>query len=281
MVSRLPVVYGARRPDRMGAVSRPAGKLRNDPAAARPCAYDRRRFGSLDHRRAEMDPMSQTSSGEPARRLRILVVDDHPMYREGLVMTLAAAADFDPVGQAGDGEAALELAATTRPDIVLMDLRLPGISGIEATRRLVAAMPGIRVVVVSMLEDDDSIFAAMRAGASGYLLKGSDRDELLSALRAVSLGEVIFGAAIARRVMAFFTGRPSAAAAIAFPELTDREREILERIAHGDPNPVIARTFGLTDKTIRNHVSNILNKLQVADRAQAVARARDAGLGTG
>lgn len=222
-----------------------------------------------------------TSPGEPARRLRVLVVDDHPMYREGLVMTLAAAADFDPIGQAGDAETALELAATIRPDIVLMDLRLPGMSGIEATRRLVAADPSVRVVVVSMLEDDDSIFAAMRAGACGYLLKGSDRDELLSALRGVSLGEVIFGAAIARRVMAFFTGRPSAAAAMAFPELTDREREILERIARGEPNPVIARTFGLTDKTVRNHVSNILNKLQVADRAQAVARARDAGLGAG
>ena len=227
------------------------------------------------------DPMSPVQQGETATRLRVLVVDDHPMYRDGLVMTLAASPGFEPVGQAGDGETALELAAETRPDIVLMDLRLPGSSGIEATRRLVAADPGIRVVVVSMLEDDDSIFAAMRAGASGYLLKGADRDELLSALRGVALGEVIFGASIARRVMAFFTGRPSSAAAMAFPDLTDREREILERIAHGDPNPVIARTLGLTDKTVRNHVSNILNKLQVADRAQAVARARDAGLGTG
>ena len=224
---------------------------------------------------------------DPARvsdattRHRVLVVDDHPMYRDGLAMTLAASRDFEPVGAAGDAESALEMISELHPDLVLMDLRLPGMSGIEATRRLVAANASVRVVVVSMLEDDDSIFAAMRAGASGYLLKGSDRDELLSALRAVSLGEVIFGAAIARRVMAFFTGRPSSAAALAFPELTDREREILERIAHGDPNPVIARTFGLTDKTVRNHVSNILNKLQVADRAQAVARARDAGLGAG
>jgi DNA-binding NarL/FixJ family response regulator len=132
-----------------------------------------------------------------------------------------------------------------------------------------------------MLEDDDSIFAAMRAGARGYLLKGADRDELLTALRAVAQGEVTFGAAVARRVMAFFTGQAPAAAAAAFPELTEREREILERLARGDGNQAIARQFGLSDKTVRNHVSSILNKLQVADRAQAIVRARDAGLGSG
>jgi len=227
-----------------------------------------------------MDARGPAQPGEEARRLRVVVVDDHPMYRDGLVMTLAATRDFEAVGQASDGETAIEVAEALRPDIVLMDLRLPGMSGIEATRRIVAADPDVRVVVVSMLEDDDSIFAAMRAGAHGYLLKGTDRDELLSALRAVSLGEVTFGATIARRVMAFFSGRTTAAAAAAFPELTDREREILERIARGDPNPVIARTFGLSEKTVRNHVSNILNKLQVADRAQAIVRARDAGLGS-
>ncbi len=202
------------------------------------------------------------------------------MYRDGLVLTLAASVDFEPVGEAGDGETAVDLAAALRPEIVLMDLRLPGMSGIEATRRIAATIPEVKVVVVSMLEDDDSIFAAMRAGARGYLLKGADRDELLSALRAVATGEVIFGAAIARRVMAFFTGRSTSAAAAAFPELTEREREILERIARGDPNPVIAQQFGLSDKTVRNHVSSILNKLQVADRGQAIVRARDAGLGS-
>jgi DNA-binding NarL/FixJ family response regulator len=227
-----------------------------------------------------MDATVPERPGEQARHLRVVVVDDHPMYRGGLVMTLAASAEFDPVGEAGDGVAALEQVSLTHPDIVLMDLRLPGMSGIEATRRILAADPSVRVVILSMLEDDDSIFAAMRAGASGYLLKGADRDELLSALRAVALGEVIFGAAVARQVMAFFAGRAPAAAAAAFPELTDREREILERIARGDPNPVIAQTFGLSEKTVRNHVSNILNKLQVADRAQAVVRARDAGLGS-
>jgi DNA-binding NarL/FixJ family response regulator len=227
-----------------------------------------------------MDAPDRASSGSAAAPHRVLVVDDHPMYRDGLVLTLAASPDFRPVGEAGDAEAALELVARQRPDMVLMDLRLPGMGGIEATRRIRAEDPAIRVVVVSMLDDDDSIFAAMRAGASGYLLKGADRDELLTALRAVAHGEVIFGAAIAQRVMAFFTGQQPMAAAAAFPDLTDREREILERIARGDPNQMIAVQFGLSDKTVRNHVSSILNKLQVADRAQAVARARDAGLGS-
>jgi DNA-binding NarL/FixJ family response regulator len=227
-----------------------------------------------------MDASVPTSPGDTARRLRVIVVDDHPMYRDGLRMTLAATRDFESVGEARDAESALDLVAEHHPDMVLMDLRLPGMSGIEATRRIVAADPGVRVVVVSMLEDDDSIFAAMRAGARGYLLKGADRDELLAALRAVAHGEVIFGAAIARRVMAFFTGQMPTAAAAAFPELTDREREILERLARGDPNQAIAQQFGLSDKTVRNHVSSILNKLQVADRAQAIVRARDAGLGS-
>jgi DNA-binding NarL/FixJ family response regulator len=228
-----------------------------------------------------LDASDPASPGGTPRRLRVLVVDDHPMYRDGLTLTLDATADFEVVGEAGDGETAIALALRERPDLVIMDLRMPGMSGIEATRRIVAADPEIRVVVVSMLEDDDSIFSAMRAGARGYLLKGADRDELLTALRAASRGEVIFGAAVAQRVMAFFTGRSTSAAAAAFPELTEREREILERIARGDPNPVIAQQFGLSDKTVRNHVSSILNKLQVADRAQAIVRARDAGLGAG
>lgn len=217
--------------------------------------------------------------GAPPRRLRVVVVDDHPMYRDGLAMTLRASRDFEPVGEAADGETALGLVAEARPDLVLMDLRLPGMSGIEATRRLVETDPGVRVVVVSMLEDDDSIFAAMRAGACGYLLKGADRDELLSALRGAALGEVIFGASIARRVLGFFSGRAPSPAAAAFPDLTARELEILERIARGEANPVIARDLGLSEKTVRNHVSTILNKLQVADRGAAIARARDAGLG--
>jgi DNA-binding NarL/FixJ family response regulator len=223
----------------------------------------------------DLDPRPDAAS-----RVRVFVVDDHPMYRDGLAATLAASRDFEPVGSAGDAETALPAILETRPGLVLMDLRLPGMSGIEATRRILAADPDMRVVVVSMLEDDDSIFAAMRAGARGYLLKGADRDELLSALRSVAHGEVTFGAAIARRVMSFFAGQMPTTAAAAFPELTEREREILERIARGDANLVIAQRFGLSDKTVRNHVSSILNKLQVADRAHAIVRARDAGLGT-
>jgi len=226
-----------------------------------------------------MDATGEAQPSDAQHRHRVFVVDDHPMYRDGLAMTLAASRDFEPVGSAGDAETALGEIARLRPDLVLMDLRLPGMSGIEATRRITAADAQTRVVVVSMLEDDDSIFAAMRAGARGYLLKGADRDELLAALRAVAHGEVIFGAAIARRVMAFFTGQMPSTAAAAFPELTEREREILERLARGDANPVIAQRFGLSDKTVRNHVSSILNKLQVADRGQAIVRARDAGLG--
>jgi DNA-binding NarL/FixJ family response regulator len=225
----------------------------------------------------DVDPVM---SANMPRRHRVLVVDDHPMYREGLTLTLAASPDFEPVGDAPDAETALESFARLRPDLVLMDLRLPGMGGIEATRRITATGLRAKVVVVSMLEDDDSIFAAMRAGASGYLLKGADRDELLAALRAVAQGEVIFGAAIARRVMAFFTGQMPSTAAAAFPELTDREREVLERVARGDSNPIIAQRLGLSDKTVRNHVSSILNKLQVADRSQAIVRARDAGLGS-
>jgi DNA-binding NarL/FixJ family response regulator len=227
-----------------------------------------------------MDTRAPDHDGGRDRRLRVVVVDDHPMYRDGLTMTLRAARDFEPVGEASDGESALALTAALQPDLVIMDLRLPGMSGIEATRRLVEADPNVRVVVVSMVEDDDSIFAAMRAGASGYLLKGADRDELLSALRSVSMGEVIFGAAIARRVLGFFAGRSPSAAAAAFPDLTPRELEVLEQIARGAANPVIARDLGLSEKTVRNHVSTILNKLQVVDRGAASTRARDAGLGT-
>jgi DNA-binding NarL/FixJ family response regulator len=226
-----------------------------------------------------MEASDPAPSGDTPVRYRVLVIDDHPVYRDGLVLTLAASRDFEPIGEAGSAEAALEMIAERRPDMVLMDLRLPGMSGIEATRRILIEDSRVMIVVVSMLEDDDSIFAAMRAGARGYLLKGADRDELLTALHAVARGEVIFGAAIARRVMAFFSGQSPSAAAAAFPELTEREREILERIARGEPNGVIAQRFGLSDKTVRNHVSSILNKLQVADRAQAIARARDAGLG--
>lgn len=212
--------------------------------------------------------------------LPVLVVEDHPMYRDGLRATLASAPDIELVDGVGDGETAVAVVEARHPRVVLMDLNLPGMGGIEATRRMIARDPDIRILVISMLEDDDSVFSAMRAGARGYLLKGADRDEVLRAVRSVASGEMIFGATIARRIMGFFAGSARSSAAAAFPELTERERQVLERLARGDDNTAIAQRFGLSGKTVQNHVSSILNKLQVADRSQAIVRARDAGLGS-
>ncbi|WP_419999766.1 response regulator [Streptomyces boninensis] len=210
---------------------------------------------------------------------RVLIADDHPVFRAGLRLMLAAAPDLEVVGEAETGTAAVELAVGTRPDVVVMDLRMPGLDGIEATRRLLAADPELGVVVLTMFEDDDSVFAAMRAGARGYLLKGADQEELLRAIRSIAAGEAIFGPAVAKRVIEHFaTGDGSARAA--FPTLTDREREVLQLIARGKGNAAIAHELVLTLKTVRNHVSNIFGKLQVPDRAAAIIKARDAGYGT-
>ena len=207
--------------------------------------------------------------------MRILIADDNPEFREGLRGLLAGAPDTAVVGEAATGDQAIALAARLQPDVVLMDLKMPGLNGIEATRRIVGASPHIGVLVVTMFEDDDSVFAAMRAGARGYLLKGALKAETLRAIRAVASGEAIFSPAIARRLMSFFA-RPTAPA---LPELTDREREVLTLIAQGRSNQQIAEQLYLSLKTVRNHVSNIFGKLQVVDRAQAVLRAREAGLG--
>jgi DNA-binding NarL/FixJ family response regulator len=218
--------------------------------------------------------------------MRVLVVDDHPLYREGLVTAVSVLAGVEVVGEAGDAASAVELAAALTPDVVIMDLNLSahrehrGGNGIDATRRIVAARPQTAVLVLTMLEGDESVFAAMRAGARGYLLKGADRQEIARALHAVAGGEVVFSAAIADRVLAWFAGG-GRAAVVPFPELTEREREVLDLVARGLTNPAIAKRLYLSEKTVRNHVSNVFTKLQVADRAQAVARARDAGLGAG
>ena len=211
---------------------------------------------------------------------RVLVVDDHPLYREGLLTALAAAPGVDVVGEAGDGAEAVELVALLRPDVVLMDLHMPGMTGVEATRVVGERHPDVAVLVLTMLDGDDAVFAAMRAGARGYLLKGAGRDEITSAIASVARGEVVFSAGIASRVLSFFSGPPARTTAQPFTELTEREREVLDLVARGLTNPAIARRLVLSEKTVRNHVSNVFTKLQVSGRAEAVARARDAGLGT-
>jgi DNA-binding NarL/FixJ family response regulator len=209
--------------------------------------------------------------------LRILVADDHPVFRDGLRSLFALDPNVELVGEAATGTEAVDAAAELDPDVVVMDLHMPGMNGIEATRRIVETSPGVGVLVLTMFEDDESVFAAMRSGARGYLLKGAGQEEIVRAIESVGRGEAIFGPTIARRVIDFFA--QPARSPHPFPDLTDREREILELIAQGRSNPDIARHLVLSTKTVRNHVSNIFTKLRVADRAQAIVRAREAGLG--
>lgn len=212
--------------------------------------------------------------------IRVLIADDHPVFRFGLRALLSAEPEIEVVGEATTGEEAISSAETLGPDAILMDINMPGISGIEATRRISQANPHAGILVITMFEDDDSVFAAMRAGARGYLLKGAAGDETVRAIRAVSNGEAIFSPSVARRLMQYFAAPHASAAPQAFPELTEREREILNLIAQGYTNTAIAEKLVLSAKTVRNHVSNIFSKLQVAGRAEAIIRARDAGLGT-
>ena len=210
--------------------------------------------------------------------IRVLIADDHPVFRDGLRALVESAPDLDLAGEATTGLEAVELAASGKPAVILMDLRMPDLSGIEATRRIVETDPSVAILIVTMSEDDESLFAAMRAGARGYIPKDAERDQILSAIRAAALGEAVFGASIARRVAEFFAA-PRSPAAEPFPDLTDRENEILELIAQGRSNSEIAGRLGINSKTVRNHVANVFNKLQVADRAHAIVRAREAGLG--
>jgi DNA-binding NarL/FixJ family response regulator len=210
-------------------------------------------------------------------RLRVLIADDHPVFRGGLRTLLSSLGEADVVGEASTGAEAVSAAEALQPDVVVMDLHMPELNGIEATRQIVAHSPHIGVLMLTMFEDDDSVFAAMRAGAKGYLLKGADQDDIVRAIAAVGSGEAIFGPDIAKRVIEYFTVPRASHAAQAFPELT--EREVLELVAQGHNNAWMAGHFVLSQKTIRNHVSNIFTKLQVADRAQAIERAREAGMG--
>ncbi len=224
-----------------------------------------------------MNPGNPREGAEP---LRVLIADDHPLFRDGLRTLLASAPDAQLVGEATTGEEAVSLVAELQPDVAVMDLQMPGMGGIEATRRIVSGSPHVRVLVVTMFEDDATVFSAMRAGARGYVLKGANYREMLRAIQAVGDGEAIFSPAVAVRLADYFANsiRPSAPPDV-FPELSEREREILDLLARGLKNPEIAARLYLSPKTVRNNVSNILHKLQVADRTQAVIRAREAGLG--
>jgi DNA-binding NarL/FixJ family response regulator len=222
-----------------------------------------------------MDPPEQSALEETTR---VLIADDHVLFRYGLRTMLARVKGFEVVGEAASGEEALKKAAEELPDIVLMD-QMPKMNGIEATRRVVEHNSGIGVVMLTMFGDDDSVFAAMRAGARGYVLKGADAEEVLKVVRAVDKGEVYFGPEIAKLILGFFSAPRAAPPLEAFPELTVREAEVLDLIAQGRGNTEITRRLYVSPKTVRNHISNIFTKLQVADRAHAIIRAREAGLG--
>ena len=211
--------------------------------------------------------------------IRVLIADDHTLFSEGLKALLSSIEDVDTVGETATGRATIENAVSLQPDVILMDIQMPDINGIEATRRILRDSPHIGIIMLTMFDDDESVFAAMRAGARGYVLKGADQDAMLRAIRSVANGESLFSPEIAQRLMHFFSNLDITPATGIFPELTVREREILELIAQGCTNADIAQQLVISLKTVRNHVSNILNKLQVADRAQAVIRARGAGLG--
>ena len=213
------------------------------------------------------------------RTIRILIADDHAVVREGLRAVLGSEPDMEVVGEAATGKEVIERAAELGPDVILMDIQMPQINGIEATRRILDASPKVGVVVLTMFEDDESVFSAMRAGARGYVLKGAHPSEILKVLRAVAGGEAYFGPEIARRLVDFFAAPQPASPEQAFPELTAREREILDLIARGHNNTAIAARLFVSPKTVGNHISHIFTKLQVADRAQAIIRAREAGLG--
>jgi DNA-binding NarL/FixJ family response regulator len=211
--------------------------------------------------------------------IRVLIADDHPLFREGMRGRLDRMGDIAVVGEASNGDEAVRLSRELEPHVVLMDIKMPGLNGIEATRELLRANPRVGVLMLTMFEDDDSVFAAMRAGARGYLLKDSGGEGVVHAIRAVTSGEAVFGPGVAERIIGYFSVPRSAQRA--FPELTEREEEILVLVAQGKSNQEIAAQLFVSVKTVRNHVSNILLKLQVADRAQAVIRARDAGIGGG
>ena len=227
--------------------------------------------------RVVVDSAPPDWDGAQMEPIRVLIVDDHEIFRTGLRTLLDAQPDIDVLEDVGSAERAITLAADLQPDVIVMDINMPGMSGVDATRQIVKVSPHIGVLMLTMHEDDDSVFAALRAGARGYLLKSDASKEIIDAVR-LGGGPAVFGRGVAQRVIEYFSSPRLEAATHIFPELTEREREILTLIAEGESNPAIARKLFLSPKTVRNHVSNIFSKLQVADRAQAIVRARRAGL---
>ena len=211
--------------------------------------------------------------------LTVVIADDHQFFRDGVRALLDAQLNMECLGEAATGEEVIRLSAELQPDVVLMDVQMPGMSGVEATRQIVSSSPQIRVLVVTMFEDDHLVFAAMRAGARGYLLKGTRHEDMVRAIRAVGSGDAIFSPAIAAKLVDYFAALQPSSPTQVFPDLSSREREILALLAQGYKNAEIADRLVISPKTVRNYVSNIISKLQVADRAQAILRARDAGLG--
>jgi DNA-binding NarL/FixJ family response regulator len=213
------------------------------------------------------------------RTIRVLVADDHRLFREGVCALLGSLGGLEVVGEAATGLEAVALASELEPDVVLMDVQMPDLNGLEATRRIRFQRPGVGVIVVTMYEDDELVFAALRAGARGYVLKGAGQEHLVRAIEAVSRGEALYHPRIAERILQFFQTARRDLPLHAFPDLTEREREVLDAVARGRGNAAIAKGLGISAKTVRNHVSNVLGKLQVADRTQAALKAREAGFG--
>ena len=210
---------------------------------------------------------------------RILLVDDHPLFRDGVVAALAGTDDLEVVGEADDIRSALESAERLEPDLVVMDLQLPDGSGVDAARAILASRPAVHVLVMTMSDEDEAVVAAMRAGARGYVVKGSGRADLLHALRTVAAGGAVFSPTVAARLGSYFGSLAALPGRDAFPQLTERERDVLDQLARGHDNRRIARELFLSEKTVRNHVSAVFAKLEVGDRAEAIVRARNAGMG--
>lgn len=212
--------------------------------------------------------------------IRVVLADDHPMYRYGLTAILEQAEAIDVLASVGDGAALVAAVGEHSPDVVVTDLSMPGLDGVPATMQLLRDQPELPILVVTMHEDDEHVFAALRAGARGYLVKGADGEEIVRAVHSVASGEAVYGGAVARRIVAFYSGRQvESRAARAFPDLTPREREVLELLATGCRNHEIARRLGMSEKTVRNHVSQVLTKLQVPDRTAAALKAHESGIG--